>query len=195
MTTTEAYPLVLDFGQIGLGDVGRVGGKNASLGELLGELVPLGVGVTLDEEHAPIVARRLGTKEVRLVYGGGSRGTRSEPVPERARREFSLADEDVLKLARRACLIEEHYSHRAGARPRPDGGRVPRHGGDHAPCFLKPIGICGQAPSDYPEVAARLVEHGIHSISLNPDRVVRTREIIARAEETAEPRAVGRRAR
>jgi pyruvate,water dikinase len=36
------------------------------------------------------------------------------------------------------------------------------------------IGICGQAPSDYPEFARFLVEQGIDSISLNPDAVTRT---------------------
>jgi pyruvate,water dikinase len=36
------------------------------------------------------------------------------------------------------------------------------------------IGICGQAPSDYPEFAAFLVECGIDSISLNPDAVLKT---------------------
>jgi pyruvate,water dikinase len=36
------------------------------------------------------------------------------------------------------------------------------------------IGICGQAPSDYPEFAKFLVEQGINSISLNPDTVVKT---------------------
>lgn len=36
------------------------------------------------------------------------------------------------------------------------------------------IGICGQAPSDYPEFASFLVELGIHSISLNPDTVLKT---------------------
>lgn len=46
----------------------------------------------------------------------------------------------------------------------------------------KPIGICGQAPSDYPELAAWLVERGITSISLNPDAVVRTASVIAAAE-------------
>jgi pyruvate,water dikinase len=36
------------------------------------------------------------------------------------------------------------------------------------------VGICGQAPSDYPEVARYLVEQGIESISLNPDSMVAT---------------------
>lgn len=36
------------------------------------------------------------------------------------------------------------------------------------------IGICGQAPSDYPEFARFLVEQGIDSLSLNPDAVVKT---------------------
>lgn len=36
----------------------------------------------------------------------------------------------------------------------------------------KSIGICGQAPSDYPEIAKFLIELGIDSISLNPDSVI-----------------------
>ncbi|MEM8720496.1 MAG: phosphoenolpyruvate synthase [Cyanobacteria bacterium P01_G01_bin.39] len=44
------------------------------------------------------------------------------------------------------------------------------------------IGICGQAPSDYPEFAEFLVRQGIDSISLNPDTVLKTRLRIAEAE-------------
>jgi pyruvate, water dikinase len=44
------------------------------------------------------------------------------------------------------------------------------------------IGICGQAPSDYPEFAKFLVEQGIDSISLNPDSVMKTRLAIASIE-------------
>jgi pyruvate,water dikinase len=44
------------------------------------------------------------------------------------------------------------------------------------------IGICGQAPSDYPEFARFLVAQGIDSISLNPDSVLKTRLEIAKAE-------------
>jgi len=45
------------------------------------------------------------------------------------------------------------------------------------------VGICGQAPSDFPEFAEYLVECGIDSISLNPDTVIKTRLTIAEAEK------------
>ncbi|PMB48984.1 phosphoenolpyruvate synthase [Fischerella thermalis CCMEE 5205] len=44
------------------------------------------------------------------------------------------------------------------------------------------IGICGQAPSDYPEFAQFLVEQGIDSISLNPDSVLKTMLEVAKVE-------------
>lgn len=69
---------------------------------------------TLAQGFSPIIGRRLGRKEIRLVYGGGTRTTRSEPTPLGDRSRFSLSDEEVLKLARWACLIEEHYSRLAG---------------------------------------------------------------------------------
>ena len=47
----------------------------------------------------------------------------------------------------------------------------------------KKIGICGQAPSDYPEFARFLVEQGIDSISLNPDSVLKTLVYIAKTEQ------------
>jgi pyruvate,water dikinase len=41
------------------------------------------------------------------------------------------------------------------------------------------IGICGQAPSDYPEMAAWLVERGIDSISVTPDTLLQvTRSVL-----------------
>ena len=45
------------------------------------------------------------------------------------------------------------------------------------------IGICGQAPSDYPEFAEFLVHQGIDSISLNPDSVLKTKLKVAEVEE------------
>ncbi len=44
------------------------------------------------------------------------------------------------------------------------------------------IGLCGQAPSDYPEFAQFLVENGIHSISFNPDALITGIENINMAE-------------
>jgi pyruvate,water dikinase len=46
----------------------------------------------------------------------------------------------------------------------------------------RPIGICGQAPSDYPEMTRFLVERGITSISLSPDAFVRGVQAVAEAE-------------
>ena len=48
------------------------------------------------------------------------------------------------------------------------------------------IGICGQAPSDFPDFAQFLVECGIDSISLNPDSVVKTTLAILRKERKLE---------
>ncbi|MFO8082242.1 MAG: phosphoenolpyruvate synthase [Armatimonadota bacterium] len=45
------------------------------------------------------------------------------------------------------------------------------------------VGICGQAPSDYPDFAAFLVEQGIDSISLNPDSVLQTIERVKKVED------------
>lgn len=47
----------------------------------------------------------------------------------------------------------------------------------------KKIGICGQAPSDFPDFAQFLVKEGIDSISLNPDTVIKTRIKIAEQEK------------
>ena len=44
------------------------------------------------------------------------------------------------------------------------------------------VGICGQAPSDYPDFAAFLVEQGIDSMSLNPDSVVEVKRRVAEVE-------------
>jgi len=48
------------------------------------------------------------------------------------------------------------------------------------------IGLCGQAPSDYPEFAAFLVEQGIDSISFNPDAILKGIENVRKAELQAE---------
>jgi pyruvate,water dikinase len=65
------------------------------------------------------ISRRLGSKEVAMVYDpGGGRGTRNVAVPESLRGQYVLGREEVLELARYAIAIEQHYSKRAGE-PRP----------------------------------------------------------------------------
>jgi pyruvate,water dikinase len=51
-------------------------------------------------------------------------------------------------------------------------------------------GLCGQAPSDYPDMAEYLVELGIDSISLNPDTILKTTQRIAECESRLHERAV-----
>jgi pyruvate,water dikinase len=48
----------------------------------------------------------------------------------------------------------------------------------------RPVGICGQAPSDYPDFAGFLVSLGIDSISLDADALIGVREVVFRAENT-----------
>jgi len=44
------------------------------------------------------------------------------------------------------------------------------------------VSICGQAPSDFPEVTRKLVEWGVTSVSINRDVIGKTRQIIAKVE-------------
>jgi pyruvate,water dikinase len=56
------------------------------------------------------------------------------------------------------------------------------------------VGICGEAPANYPEIASFLVRQGIESISVNPASVLRTMSIVAEAEQQDSPafaKAVG----
>lgn len=69
---------------------------------------------TLMQGFRSIVSRRLGGKEVKMVYGLEEKGTRIREVVEAQRRRFSLNDYEVLQLASWACVIEEHYSERSG---------------------------------------------------------------------------------
>jgi len=44
------------------------------------------------------------------------------------------------------------------------------------------IGICGEAPANYPEIARYLAELGIDSISVNPSSILRTMQVVSDAE-------------
>jgi pyruvate,water dikinase len=73
---------------------------------------------TLSTGKNPILSRRLGSKEQKLVCSTGSRQTISETVAGPDRKRFTLSDAEILILAGWACSIEKHYSAIAGA-PQP----------------------------------------------------------------------------
>jgi len=64
---------------------------------------------TLREGFKPIVEKKLGTKEKKLVYKGNGAGTEQKEVKLGEQRKFALSDDEVLTLARWAGIIEEHY--------------------------------------------------------------------------------------
>jgi pyruvate,water dikinase len=56
------------------------------------------------------------------------------------------------------------------------------------------VGICGEAPANYPEIARYLAGLGIDSISVNPSSLLRTMEVVAEAEAAAGRRDASSRA-
>jgi len=64
---------------------------------------------TLKEGFRPIVEKKLGTKDKKLVYKTNRTGTAQKEVKAQDQRKFTLSDDEVLTLARWACIIEEHY--------------------------------------------------------------------------------------
>jgi pyruvate,water dikinase len=62
-----------------------------------------------DGKFRPIVERKLGRKEQKLVYGRRGSATDLRRTTSRERRAFVLTDDEVLELARAAVAIESHY--------------------------------------------------------------------------------------
>ncbi len=69
---------------------------------------------TLKLGFRPIVTRKLGVKEVKMVFADDGTGTQVRDVVESQRKRYCLADFEIHQLADWACKIEEHYSKRAG---------------------------------------------------------------------------------
>jgi pyruvate, water dikinase len=74
---------------------------------------------TLKQGFRPILQKMMGTKEFKLIYDvGGGKMVKNVPVPQDDRARFAMSDDDILTLARWACVIEDHYSAKKG-RPSP----------------------------------------------------------------------------
>ena len=70
---------------------------------------------TLKQGHRPILNKLLGSKEFKLVYDvGGSKMVKNVPVPAEDRARYALTDDEILTLARWACVIEDHYCAKRG---------------------------------------------------------------------------------
>jgi pyruvate,water dikinase len=71
---------------------------------------------TLARGHRQVLRRKLGSKDIRMVYakGAGRDTTRNMPTSAEDRGRFCIADAEVLELAEAAVAIESHYSRRAG---------------------------------------------------------------------------------
>jgi pyruvate, water dikinase len=64
---------------------------------------------TLKEGFRPIVEKKLGTKDRKLVYMRHGSGAEQKEIKVEEQRQFALNDDEILILARWACIIEEHY--------------------------------------------------------------------------------------
>lgn len=70
---------------------------------------------TLKNGFKPILQKVIGSKEFKLVYDvGGGKMVKNVPTPPAERARFAISDDDILQLARWACVIEDHYSARKG---------------------------------------------------------------------------------
>ena len=95
---------------------------------------------------------------------------------------YSIGSNDLTQLAlgldRDSEMVAHLFDERNGAVEKMVAMAI-----DAAKRAGKKIGICGQAPSDYPEFAEFLVKRGINSISLNPDTVIQTTRHILETEK------------
>ena len=64
---------------------------------------------TLRKGYRSVIEKRLGTKTQKLVYEASGHGTKQANVTHDDRARFVLNDDEILQLAKWACLIEEHY--------------------------------------------------------------------------------------
>jgi pyruvate,water dikinase len=65
---------------------------------------------TLKAGFRPIIDKKLGSKELKMIYDDGSKFTKNVSVLPSERGKFALSDEEILQLGTWACLIEDHYS-------------------------------------------------------------------------------------
>jgi pyruvate, water dikinase len=106
---------------------------------------------------------------------------------------FSIGSNDLTQLALGVDRDSDILAHLFDERD-PGVKRLIRMVVEAAHRRGRKVGICGQAPSDYPDFAEYLADIGIDSISLNPDSLARVAERLAVGREPAPPPQVAGRA-
>ncbi|MGA8902354.1 phosphoenolpyruvate synthase [Bradyrhizobium sp.] len=86
---------------------------------------------TFNSGHRAVLSRRLGSKQMRMVYARGPKSTHNVTTPKADREQFCISDTDVLELARCAIVVEDHYSKKAGV-PTPMDVEWAKDGSDGA---------------------------------------------------------------
>ncbi len=70
---------------------------------------------TLSQGYRPIIGKKIGAKDIKMIYDKkGKKSTKNIRTPLTDRKKFVINDDEILTLARWACIIEEHYSQKAG---------------------------------------------------------------------------------
>lgn len=102
-TETGARNVILLSSSYGLGE--NIVGGRVDPDEFL-VLKPV-----LETARVPIIKRKLGSKQIRMVYSShGTRRTKNVEVSRGDQEKFSINDKEVIELARWSQLIDEHYS-------------------------------------------------------------------------------------
>lgn len=118
----------------------------------------------------PIVEKRLDAKAHKMVDGGADEPAKRVETSEPERARFVLGDDEVLRLARWACAIEEHHQ-------QPMDMEWAKNGETGELYIMKKA-----APSDHRAFAQFLVRHGIESVSVTPDSFLAVKRHVAEAE-------------
>jgi len=70
---------------------------------------------TLEEGKKAIISKKVGSKDIKMIYShDGRSSTKNVNVTDKDRRKFAISDGDIITLGKWACIIEQHYSKKAG---------------------------------------------------------------------------------
>jgi len=71
---------------------------------------------TLKQGYDAIISKEVGAKKIKMIYDlqGAKSTTKNIITPEEDRKKFVINDKEIITLAKWACIIEDHYSEKAG---------------------------------------------------------------------------------